>query len=66
MWFQMVMKVKVLVTPSHLTLCDPPGSSVSGILQARILEWVATFLQGIFPTQGLSPVVFHSRQILYL
>ena len=35
-----------LVTPSCLTLCDamdwsPPGSSV-GILQARILEWVAT------------------------
>ena len=31
---------------SHLTLCDPrdrspPGSSVPGILQARILEWVA-------------------------
>ena len=29
-----------------LTLCDPmdcslPGSSVHGILQARILEWVA-------------------------
>ena len=36
----------VLVTPSCLTLCDPmdcspPGSSVHGILQARILEWVA-------------------------
>ena len=31
---------------SYLTLCDPtdhspPGSSVHGILQARILEWVA-------------------------
>ena len=31
---------------SFLTLCDhidgnPPGSSVPGILQARILEWVA-------------------------
>ena len=36
----------VLVTQSCLTLCDPmdcslPGSSVHGILQARILEWVA-------------------------
>ena len=34
------------VTQSCLTLCDPvvcslPGSSVHGILQARILEWVA-------------------------
>ena len=26
---------------SCLTPCDPPGSSVHGILQARILEWVA-------------------------
>ena len=35
-----------LVTQSCLTLCNPmncspPGSSVCGILQARILEWVA-------------------------
>ena len=39
-------KVKVLVAHSCLTLCDPiecspPGSSIHGILQARILEWVA-------------------------
>ena len=38
--------MKVLVTKSCPTLCDPvdsspPGSSVHGILQARILEWVA-------------------------
>ena len=33
--------------------CGLPGSSVHGILQARILEWVAMpLLQGIFPTQG--------------
>ena len=36
----------MLVTQSCPTLCDPmdcspPGSSVCGILQARILEWVA-------------------------
>ena len=36
----------VLDAQSCLTLCDPmdcssPGSSVNGILQARILEWVA-------------------------
>ena len=36
--------------------CHPPGFSVHGISQARILEWVAIFhLQGIFPTQGLNP-----------
>ena len=37
---------EVLVPPSCLTLCDPmdcspPCSSVHGILQARVLEWVA-------------------------
>ena len=37
---------EVKVSPSCPTLCDPmdcgqPGSSVQGILQARILEWVA-------------------------
>ena len=40
------VKVKVLVTESCLTLCDhidcsPPGFSVHGIIQARILELVA-------------------------
>ena len=40
------------------TLCNPmdhspPGSSVYGILQARILEWVATpSSRGIFLIQG--------------
>ena len=38
--------VKVIVAQSCPTLCDPmdcspPGSSVHGVLQARILEWVA-------------------------
>ena len=38
--------VSVLVTQSCLSLCDPTdcsrlGSSVHGILQARMLEWVA-------------------------
>ena len=40
--------MKALVTQSCLTLCDPmdcspPGSSVHGILWARILEWVALY-----------------------
>ena len=33
-------KVKVKVTQSCLTLCDPMDYRVHGILQARILEWV--------------------------
>ena len=32
---------KVKVTQSCLTLCDPVNYAVHGILQARILEWVA-------------------------
>ena len=41
-----VMVVHAKSLQSYLTLCDtmdcsPPGSSVRGILQARILEWVA-------------------------
>ena len=40
------MQECVLVTQSCPALCDtmdcsPPGSSVHGILQARMLEWVA-------------------------
>ena len=40
------VKMKVLVTQSCPTLCDPtdcslPGSSVHGIFWAKILEWVA-------------------------
>ena len=32
--------------------CSPPGSSVHGILQGRILEWAAmSFSRGIFLTQ---------------
>ena len=47
--------VRAKLLPSRLTLCDPvncspPGSSVHGILQARILGWV--LLQGIFQTHG--------------
>ena len=32
--------------------CSPPGSSVHGILQARVLENCHSLLQGIFATQG--------------
>ena len=33
--------------------CSPPGSSILGIIQARVLEWVAIpFSRGSFLTQG--------------
>ena len=46
MEYYSVFKMKVLATQSCLTLCDLmdcslPGSPVYGILQARILRWVA-------------------------
>ena len=34
--------------------CSPPGSSIHGILQARILEWVAIPL-GYPPNLGIKP-----------
>ena len=40
--------------------CSLPGSSVHGILQARILEWVAiSFSRGIFLTQGSNLHLLH-------
>ena len=54
------------------TLCDPmayslPGSSVHGILQARILKWLAiSFSRGSIP--GIEPASHISciaRQVLY-
>ena len=48
------IELKVLVAQFCLTLCDsmdcsPPGSSVHGISQARILEWVGiAFSRGFF------------------
>ena len=37
------------------------GSSVHGVLQARILEWEAiAFSKGVFPTQGLNPGLLHA------
>ena len=59
------------VTESCPTLSDPmdcslPGSSVHGIFQARVMQWVAiSFSRGILPTQGTNPGLPHCRQTLY-
>ena len=46
--------------------CSPPGSSIHGISQARILEWVAiSSSRGIFPIQRLNPHFLLGRWILY-
>jgi len=38
--------------------CNLPGSSVHGILQARILEWVACPPPGHLPDPGIEPASF--------
>ena len=60
-----------LVPKSCLILCDPmdsspPASSVHGILQARILEWVAIpFSRGSSQPRDWTPVTNFGRQVLY-
>ena len=60
-----------LVTLSFLTLCNPgdcspPGSSAYGILQARILEWIAiSFSRGSSWTRGRTCGSRICRGVLY-
>ena len=54
--------MKALITQSCPTLCNPidyspPGSSIHGIFQARIKEWV--LLQGIFLAQVSNLYLLH-------
>ena len=49
-----------LIAQLYLTLCDPmdcslPGSSVRGIPQAGILEWVSMPSPGDLPNPGIKP-----------
>ena len=58
------MKVIVLVTESSLILFNsmdssPPGPSVHGILQARILQWVAIPFSRDLPDLEIEPGVFN-------
>ena len=68
LYFNFNLRCCFLVTKSCQTLCDTtdfsqPGSSVHGILQARILEWVAiSYSRG---SQVLNPCLLHRRQLLY-
>ena len=50
------------------TLCNPmdyspPGCSVCGIVQARILEWVAMPSSGDLPDSGLEPLCLMSPEL---
>ena len=56
---------------SRLTLCDPmdcnlPGSSILGIIQARVLEWVAiSFSRGSSPSRDWTHISCIGRRIFY-
>ena len=70
-WEAPYMYMLCLVTQSCPTLCDPldcslPGSSVHGDSSGKNTGvGCHTLLQGVFPTQALSPGLLHCRQILY-
>ena len=59
---EIVLSEVVLAAQSCLTLCDPtdcspPGSSVHGVLQARIQEWVDLPSPGALPSPGVGPAL---------
>ena len=57
--------VCVCVSRSVMSYSAMPGSSVRGILQARVLEWVAiSFYRGSLVTLGLNPGFLQRRQLL--
>ena len=65
-----IVTMCVLVTKLCPTLCNPmdcspPGSSVHGILQARILEWVAIPFSRDLPTQEMILGLLRWGHILY-
>ena len=43
------------LTLCNLMNCSLPGSSIHGIFQARILEWVAISSPGDLPNPGIEP-----------
>ena len=50
-WISLGILVACEVAQSYPTLCNPwtvapPGSSIHGIFQARVLEWVAIYFSG--------------------
>ena len=64
--FHFVPALCAKLLQSCLTLCElmdysPPGSTVYGILQARILEWVAiSFSREDLPNPGIEPAFLMS------
>ena len=52
--FMFILNFPCACTLSHFSLdCSPPGSSVHGIVQERVLEWVAVCLPRDLPDPGI-------------
>ena len=63
---EIMMLSEVKVAQSCLTLCNPMDYAVHGILQARILEWVAfPFSSGSSRPRDRTRGLLHFRWILY-
>ena len=54
-----VYSVNSVMSDSATPSTSLPGFSVHGLLQARVLEWVAFSSSRIFPTQGSNPHLLH-------
>ena len=50
-----MLNLPLCLTLRHPLDCSPPGSSVHGILQARILEWVAIPFSRDLPYPEIEP-----------
>ena len=61
-WYQSLSRVQLLATPVD---CSPPGSSVHGISQARILGWVAISYTGDLPNPAIELGTPYCRWILH-
>ena len=65
-WGQRKWSCSVVSYSLCLMNCSPPGSSIHGIFQARVLGWVAiSFSRGSSPTQGSNLGLLYCRQTLY-
>ena len=59
-------RISVSVAQSCPTLCNHMDCSLCyGVLQARLLGWVAIPFQGIFPIQGSNLGLIYCKQILH-
>ena len=64
-WLNKRVLVAQLLTLSDPMDCNPPGASVHGIFQARILWVVIAFFRGLSQPRNQTWVSCNGRQILY-